>query len=39
MMKSKNSLFRRFSQDVLSADDVKALKRMLQELELACPLP
>ena len=38
MMKSKNSLFRRFSQDVLSAEDVKTLKRVLQELELACPL-
>jgi hypothetical protein len=37
-MKAKNSLFRRFSQDVSSFEDVKTLKRLLQELELACPL-
>ncbi len=38
-LKAKNSIFRRFSQDVLSADDVKALKRLLQEFELPCPVP
>ena len=37
-MKAKNSVFRRFSQDVLSTEDVKKLKHMLQELELLCPL-
>ena len=36
--KIKNSIFRRFSQDATSPEDVKALKRMVDELYGACTL-
>jgi hypothetical protein len=38
-LKAKNSIFRRFSQDVAGIDDVKALKRMVHEMTLSCPVP
>lgn len=38
-LKAKNSIFRRFSQDVSAIEDVKALKRMVHEMTLSCPVP
>lgn len=38
-LKAKNAIFRRFSQDVLSTEDVKKFKRMIHEMSLICPVP